>query len=57
MRPKMLTIKFRLSRKRAERLHEMMWMDSSESEDRDVRATAKVITMAVRKVLQNPGAK
>jgi hypothetical protein len=53
-RPKLLTVKFRLSRPVLERLHEMMWMDSSESEDPKVRQAAKVVTHAVRKVLQKP---
>lgn len=53
-RRKLLTVKFRLSRPVLERLHEMMWMDSSESEDPKVRQAGKVVMHAVRKVLQDP---
>lgn len=57
MRPKLITITFRLSREQAETLHAMMWMDSSESENAKVRRYAKVVTKAVSKALSAPAVK
>ena len=49
---KRMTISFTLNLENAETLHEMMWMDSSESENPKIRRVARVVTMAVRKKLK-----